>query len=145
MTTPASPTARRDWPLEVPTTNRLVKYLRAAGFYARRWPATPFGAAGFPDLVVFRGGCVLLVELKTPAGRITKLQEIEFEILRSALGREVLILEVPRVGSSRVAEAARRLACAVAEQSCWSPQTIPNAKEVVHASHCSATKDRIAG
>lgn len=50
------------------------------------------GNSGVPDrLVVFRGRAPIFVELKTKAGRLTELQEVQIERLRS-LGQEVRVL-----------------------------------------------------
>lgn len=50
------------------------------------------GNSGVPDrLVVFRGRAPIFVELKTKAGRLTELQEVQIERLRS-LGQDVRVL-----------------------------------------------------
>lgn len=50
------------------------------------------GNSGVPDrLVVFRGRAPVFVELKTKAGKLTELQEMQIEHLRS-LGQDVRVL-----------------------------------------------------
>lgn len=50
------------------------------------------GNSGVPDrLVVFRGRAPVFVELKTRTGKITELQEMQIERLRS-LGQDVRVL-----------------------------------------------------
>lgn len=50
------------------------------------------GNSGVPDrLVVFRDRAPIFVELKTKAGRLTELQEVQIERLRS-LGQDVRVL-----------------------------------------------------
>lgn len=50
------------------------------------------GNSGVPDrLVVFRGRAPIFVELKTKAGRLTELQEVQIDRLRS-LGQDVRVL-----------------------------------------------------
>ena len=50
------------------------------------------GNSGVPDrLVVFRGRAPVFVELKTKTGKLTELQEVQIERLRS-LGQDVRVL-----------------------------------------------------
>lgn len=50
------------------------------------------GNSGVPDrLVVFHGRAPIFVELKTKAGKLTELQEVQIERLRS-LGQDVRVL-----------------------------------------------------
>ncbi len=50
------------------------------------------GNSGVPDrLVVFRGRAPIFVELKTKTGKLTELQEVQIERLRS-LGQDVRVL-----------------------------------------------------
>ncbi len=50
------------------------------------------GNSGVPDrLVVFRGRAPIFVELKTKTGKLTELQEMQIERLRS-LGQDVRVL-----------------------------------------------------
>lgn len=60
----------------------LVKRVKAAGGDVRKmmW----VGRRGAPDRLVMLPGRNLLVELKAPGGRISRLQEVEHKRLRAA-------------------------------------------------------------
>jgi len=61
--------------------NRLAQ----GGAFCRKVSAE--GSRGLPDLLVIYRGEVLLAEIKTPTGRLSKLQEITIERIKQAGGR----------------------------------------------------------
>lgn len=61
--------------IELAKYNRwMVSHFRAART-ERGWRTPLQGHAGFPDLILARGGVVLLVELKTVKGKVTRDQQ----------------------------------------------------------------------
>ena len=60
----------------------LVKRVKAAGGDVRKmmW----VGRRGAPDRLVMLPGRNILVELKAPGGRISRLQDVEHKLLRAA-------------------------------------------------------------
>lgn len=44
----------------------------------------PFQVAGLPDLLLLRNGVACFVEVKTPTGKVTKLQQHWIERIRAA-------------------------------------------------------------
>lgn len=68
---------------------QLVKRVKAAGGDVRKlaW----IGRRGAPDRLVMLPGRFLLVELKAPGGRISRLQDVEHRRLRAA-GFDVCVI-----------------------------------------------------
>jgi len=67
----------------------LVDRCKKLGFLCRKvqW----LGRNGAPDRVVFMpGGKVLWIELKSPSGRVSKIQELEFSRMED-LGHDVWV------------------------------------------------------
>lgn len=65
---------------------RRLKQLRAEGV-AVEWlkiAGSPMQRAGWPDLLVVVRGTTLYVEIKSPAGRLSKLQAEQIKRLRAA-------------------------------------------------------------
>lgn len=48
-----------------------------------------YGTAGIPDIVCCYKGFFLAFEVKTPSGRLTKLQESTIEKIKAAKGRAI--------------------------------------------------------
>ena len=46
-----------------------------------------YGTAGIPDIIACINGRFVAFEVKTPTGKLTRLQEITIEKIRSAGGR----------------------------------------------------------
>ena len=68
--------------LESTIQAQIVAYLRAAGWYVRTFSqdrAVRRQMAGFPDVVAFRFGTTLLVEVKAPGGKRRQAQR-EFAV-----------------------------------------------------------------
>lgn len=69
----------------------LVKKVRERGGIAYKWVSA--GHAGVPDrIVIMPHGKVIFVELKTIAGRVSKAQNVQINLLRR-LGCDVRILK----------------------------------------------------
>lgn len=70
-----------------PETNlqrRIVKMLRARGWYAQKVHSSRYAQAGWPDLLAIRDGRCLFIEVKMPGREPTALQEAMHDRLRSA-------------------------------------------------------------
>lgn len=72
---------------------KLVRGVKALGGRAYKFVSP--GNAGVPDrIVVFPGGQVIFVELKTETGRLSKVQTFQIEIL-TRMGCRVDVLHGP--------------------------------------------------
>lgn len=60
----------------------IIKYLKSRGF--KVYKISDRFRAGIPDLYAARDGWSVWIEVKAPAGKLTKLQELELEQLRAA-------------------------------------------------------------
>lgn len=86
--------SEREWQRQVLEYARLrgwrAAHFRPARISGGRW-RTPVAAdgAGFPDLVLARGGRVIFAELKAEGGRLSAEQRAWLEALREAGGVEV--------------------------------------------------------
>jgi hypothetical protein len=58
----------------------LVRQCRKRGIYCRKW--TSPGNRGVPDRIVLHDGTWYALELKSPTGSLTKLQQVEIETIR---------------------------------------------------------------
>lgn len=71
--------AEADWQRRVIDTAKahgwLVAHFRAALVRAGRWATPMTGDVGFPDLVLAKSGRLILAELKTDTGDVTKAQK----------------------------------------------------------------------
>jgi Holliday junction resolvase len=73
--------------LEKEIVNRIMKYLKAVPCcYAWKQHGGQFGTAGLPDIIACINGRFFAFEVKTPSGKLTKLQEITLQRIRDAKG-----------------------------------------------------------
>ena len=56
-------------------TKKIVSALQAMGCMCIKFHASGFTIAGVPDLIVMRGGETVWLEIKTPTGSCSKIQE----------------------------------------------------------------------
>jgi Holliday junction resolvase len=66
---------------------------RERGCYARK--ITSIGYRGLPDLIVIRDRIVLLWEVKSRQGTVTKIQQIEHQHINGAGGNIVVTYGLP--------------------------------------------------
>lgn len=63
---------------------KILAYLRAQGFWARKNHGGRFTDAGLPDILAVKDGRAYFFEVKTEAGRATEIQIHTIEKLRAA-------------------------------------------------------------
>lgn len=73
----------RQMPKESTITTAIKHYLIAQGFVVLKIHGGPYQDAGWPDLLGIRDGQAWLFEVKTPTGKVSKLQANKIEELRS--------------------------------------------------------------
>ena len=73
-------------PLEKNIVKAIMKRLRGLGACVVKIHGGPFQAAGFPDLFVLISGRVILLEVKTPKGRVSAIQATCHRAMRAAGG-----------------------------------------------------------
>jgi hypothetical protein len=74
--------------LESDIQHRIIDRARTRGCYVRKIVSIAY--RGMPDLLLVRGGCALLWEVKRTGGTATKLQQLEHNALRRAGANVVL-------------------------------------------------------
>ena len=65
---------------EALVVQRIRRELARRGWYCIKIPGGPY-LAGFPDLLAFRDGVTLALEVKALNGKLSKLQEVTIEKL----------------------------------------------------------------
>jgi len=58
-----------------------------------------YGTAGLPDIICCIGGRFVAFEVKTPSGKLTKLQEITIQRIKDAKGKAYRVSSVEEVKS----------------------------------------------
>jgi len=56
-------------------TKKIVAALEDMGCFCIKFHASGFTISGVPDLIVMRGGVTVWLEIKTPTGSLSKIQE----------------------------------------------------------------------
>ena len=56
-----------------------------------------YGTAGIPDIIACIGGRFVAFEVKTPTGKLTKLQEITIQKIRNAKGQAFKVTSAAEV------------------------------------------------
>ena len=56
-----------------------------------------YGTAGLPDIICCIGGRFVAFEVKTPSGKLSKLQEITIRNIRAAKGEAFMVTSVEEV------------------------------------------------
>ena len=56
-----------------------------------------YGTAGLPDIICCIGGRFIAFEVKTPSGKLSKLQEITIRNIRAAKGEAFMVTSVEEV------------------------------------------------
>jgi VRR-NUC domain-containing protein len=87
LVVPRATSRRRPLVAERDFQTTVIAMARALGWRHYHTHDSRHSAAGFPDLVLWRPGRVLFVELKTDAGRLTDAQRATIDSLRDAGAR----------------------------------------------------------
>lgn len=72
----------------------ILSALRKRGIYARRIHGSMFQVPGFPDILCCINGLFVTFEVKTEAGRLSKIQEHEIAKIRQAGGMAGVVRSV---------------------------------------------------
>ena len=60
--------------LEKTLQRNIIKLFKEHGILSRKLDAT--NHRGWPDLIAIKGGVVVFIEVKTPTGRVSELQQV---------------------------------------------------------------------
>ena len=73
--------------LEKDITNQIIKYLKTIPVcFAWKQHGGMYGVAGLPDIICCINGRFVAFEVKTPSGKLTKLQETMIQKIKAAKG-----------------------------------------------------------
>jgi Holliday junction resolvase len=76
----------------------IMRYLKTVpDCFAWKTHGGMYGVAGLPDIVACVGGRFVAFEVKTPTGKLTKLQEITIQKIRAAKGEACMVTSVEEV------------------------------------------------
>ena len=78
--------------------NAILRYLKAVpACFAWKTHGGMYGTAGIPDIIACIGGRFVAFEVKTPSGKLTKLQEITIQRIKEAKGYAYKVTSVGEV------------------------------------------------
>ena len=84
--------------LEKEITAQIMRYLKTVpGCFAWKEHGGPHGTAGIPDIICCYRGRFVGLEVKTPSGKLSKLQEITIQKIRAAKGQAFKVTSVEEV------------------------------------------------
>ena len=84
--------------LEKNIVNGIMKYLKTVpDCYVWKTHGGMYGTAGLPDLVCCISGCFIAFEVKTPTGKLTKIQEATIQKINNAKGKAYKVTSVEDV------------------------------------------------
>jgi Holliday junction resolvase len=76
----------------------ILKYLKTVnGCFAWKEHGGMYGTAGIPDIIACIGGRFVAFEVKTPIGKLTKLQEMTIQRIKDAKGEAYKVTSVDEV------------------------------------------------
>jgi len=75
-------------------TRRIVRELEAAGALCYKICGSQYQVAGLPDLYVAKNGVSVWMEIKTPTGRLRRIQEARIAQMRR-FGVPVAVIRTP--------------------------------------------------
>lgn len=79
-------------------TNAILKHLKTVpACFAWKEHGGMYGTAGIPDIIACIGGQFVAFEVKTPSGKLTKLQEITLQRIKNAQGKAYKVTSVEEV------------------------------------------------
>jgi hypothetical protein len=83
---------------EANTTNEIMRFFKALpNCYAFKEHGGLYGTAGLPDLICCYHGMFVAFEVKTPTGKLSKLQEITIQKIKDAQGQAFTVRSVREV------------------------------------------------
>jgi len=81
-------------------TAAIMRHLKTVpGCFAWKEHGGMYGTAGLPDIIVCYRGRFVAFEVKTPSGKLTKLQEITLTKIKAAKGEAFKVTSVEDVKS----------------------------------------------
>jgi len=84
--------------LERESVVQIMRYLKTVpGCFAWKEHGGPHGRAGLPDIICCYRGRFVAFEVKTPFGKLSKLQEITMRSIRAAKGEAFKVTSVGEV------------------------------------------------
>lgn len=84
--------------LEKDIVSSILRYLKTVpGCFAWKEHGGMYGTAGLPDIICCIGGRFVAFEVKTPSGRLTKLQELTIQKINDAKGTACKVSSVDEV------------------------------------------------
>jgi hypothetical protein len=84
--------------LEKNIVSAIMRYLKTVPYcFAWKTHGGMYGVAGVPDIVCCIGGRFVAFEVKTPTGKLTKLQEITIRKINDAKGQAHKVTSVTEV------------------------------------------------
>lgn len=79
-------------------TNAIMRYLKTVPLcFCWKEHGGMYGTAGLPDIICCVGGRFIAFEVKTPSGKLTKLQETTIRKIRAAKGEAFKVTSVEDV------------------------------------------------
>ncbi|MEQ8156603.1 MAG: VRR-NUC domain-containing protein [Clostridiaceae bacterium] len=76
----------------------ILKYLKTVPHcFAFKEHGGMYGTAGIPDIIACIGGIFYAFEVKTPSGKLTKLQEKTIQRIKDAKGKAYKVTSVEEV------------------------------------------------
>jgi len=84
--------------LEKDIVNQITRYLKSVpACFAWKQHGGQFGTAGLPDIICCLGGQFIAFEVKTPSGKLTKLQESTLQKINAAKGKACKVTSLREV------------------------------------------------
>ena len=79
-------------------TAAIMRYLKTVPeCFAWKTHGSQYGTAGLPDIICCIGGRFVAFEVKTPSGKLTKLQEIMIQRIKTAKGEACKVTSIEDV------------------------------------------------
>ena len=79
-------------------TNQILKYLKSEPeCFAFKEHGGIYGVSGIPDIICCYKGKFMAFEVKTPQGKLSKLQEITLKLINEAGGMAVKVTSLQEV------------------------------------------------
>jgi hypothetical protein len=86
--------------LEKQIVSAIMKYLKTVPqSFAWKEHGGAYGTAGLPDIICCINGMFIAFEVKTPSGKLSKLQEITNQKIEAAKGKAYKVTSVSEVKS----------------------------------------------